>query len=66
MVWSDCAFAQALLILSLIACSLRTRGAQCLSGRVLGSISRVCGFEPNRSHSVESLSKTLYPLLSTG
>ena len=36
------------------------------SGRVLDLISRGCGFEPHRGHCVMSLSKTRYPLLSTG
>ena len=39
---------------------------KCLSGRVLDSGSRVCGFEPHRRKCVVSLIKTLYPLLSTG
>ena len=32
-------------------------GAQWLSGRVLGSRPRGCGFEPHRRHHVVSLSK---------
>ena len=36
------------------------------SGRVLESRSRGFGFEPHWRHCVVSLSKTLYPLLSTG
>ena len=42
------------------------RGAQSLSGRVLEFRLRGCGFEPRRRHCIESLSKTLFPLLSTG
>ena len=37
-----------------------------LSGRVFYSGLRSCGFEPHQRHFVMSLSKTLYPLLSTG
>ena len=37
-----------------------------LSGRVLDLRSRGCRFEPHRRHCVVSLSKTVYPLLSTG
>ena len=40
--------------------------AQWLSGRVLDSRSRFCGFEPHRGHCVVALSMTLYHLLSTG
>ena len=36
------------------------------SGRVLDSRSRVCRFKPHWRHCVVSLSKTLYPPLSTG
>ena len=36
------------------------------SGRVIDSRSRSCELEPLRRHCVVSLSKTLYPLLSTG
>ena len=37
-----------------------------MSGRVLDLGSRDCGFEPHWKHCIVSLSKTLYPLLSTG
>ena len=37
-----------------------------LSGRVLDSGLKGIGFEPHWRHCVVSLSKTLYPLLSTG
>ena len=37
-----------------------------LSGRVLDSRLRGCGFEPHQRHCVVSLSKTLYPLLISG
>ena len=40
------------------------KGAQWLSGRVLDS--RGWGLEPSRRHCIVSLSKTLYPPLSTG
>ena len=40
------------------------RGASVI--RVLDSRTRGCGFEPHTRHWVVSLSKTLYPLLSTG
>ena len=40
--------------------------ARLLSGRVLDRRSRGCWFDPHQSHSIVSLSKTLYPLLSTG
>ena len=43
-----------------------SRVTRWLSGRVLDSRSRDCRFEPHRSHCVVPLSKTLYPLLSTG
>ena len=36
-----------------------------LSDRVLDSRSRGCGCEPHPRHCIVSLSKTLYPLLST-
>ena len=42
------------------------RGVWWLSGRVPESRSRGCGFEAHRRHCILSLSKTLYPLLSTG
>ena len=38
-------------------------GAQWLSGRVLDSRPRGCGFEPNRRHCVVSLSKNINPSL---
>ena len=41
-------------------------GAWWLIGRVLDYGTRGCRLEPHRSHCVESLSKTLNPLLSTG
>ena len=43
-------------------------GAWWLSGRVLDSGSKCCGFGSHRGHCVMSLglSKTLYPLLCTG
>ena len=41
-------------------------GAQWLSGRVLDSRPKGCGFEPHRCHYVISLSKTQLSLLSTG
>ena len=37
-----------------------------ISGRVLDLRSRGCGFEPHQRHCIVALSKTLYPLLSTG
>ena len=44
----------------------KDRGVRWLSGRVIDSGSRGYGFEPHRRHCVLSLSKTLYPSLSTG
>ena len=41
---------------------MQLRGAQWLSGRVLDSRSRGCGFEPLWGHWVVSLSKTLWGL----
>ena len=41
-------------------------GAQWLSGRVLDSRPRGCGFEPHRRHCVVCFSKTNLSLLSTG
>ena len=41
-------------------------GGQWLSGRVLESRPRGCGFEPHRHHCVVSLSKTHLSLLSAG
>ena len=41
-------------------------GTEWLSGRMLDSRSRGCGFEPHRRHCVVSLSKMRYPLLITG
>ena len=41
-------------------------GAQWLSGRVLDSRLRGCGFQPHRHHCVVSLSKTHLSLLSIG
>ena len=41
-------------------------GTLSLSGRVLDSRLRGCGFEPHQRHCIVSLSKTHYPLLSTG
>ena len=38
-------------------------GAQWLSGRVLDSRPRGCGFEPHRGHCVVSLSKNINPSL---
>ena len=38
-------------------------GAQWLSGRVLDSMPRGCGFEPHRRHCVVSLSKNINPSL---
>ena len=43
-------------------CGNLGQGAQWLSGRVLDG----CGFEPHWRHCGVSLSKALYPLLSTG
>ena len=40
--------------------------AQWLSGGVLDSRLRDCGFEPHQRHFILSLSKTHYPLLNTG
>ena len=40
----------------------RYRGEQWLSGRVLVSRLRVCGFEPHLRCCIVSLSKTLYPV----
>ena len=37
-----------------------------VSGRVLHSRLRGCGFEPHRRHGVVSVSKTFYPLLRRG
>ena len=42
------------------------QGAQRLSGGVLDTRSRGCGFEPHSRHCIVSLGKTLYPLLNTG
>ena len=42
------------------------RGVQRLSGRVLDSRLRGCGFEPHWHHCVVSLNKTHLSLLSTG
>ena len=39
------------------------KGAQWLSGRVLDSRPRGCGFEPHRRHCVVSLSKNINPSL---
>ena len=39
----------------------KTGGAQWLSGRVLDSRPRGCGFEPNQRHCVVSLSKKINP-----
>ena len=50
-------------------CHLGLLGAWWLSGRVLDSRSRGCWFEPHWRHCMHwlvSLSRTLYPLLSTG
>ena len=47
-------------------CSVPVRGVWWLSGRVLDSRSRGCRFKPHQQLCVVSLSKTLYPLLSTG
>ena len=41
-------------------------GVRWLTVRVLNWRLRGCGFEPNQRHCIVSLSKTLYPLLSTG
>ena len=43
-----------------------TLGTQWLSGRVLDSTLRGYGFKPHQRLCLVSLSKTLYPLLSTG
>ena len=45
---------------------LLNNGVWWLSGRVLDSGLRGCGFEPHWRYCIVSLSKTLYPLLSTG
>ena len=42
------------------------RGNRWLSGRVLDMRLRGCGFEPHRRHCLVSMTKTLYPMLSTG
>ena len=42
------------------------RGAQWLVGRVLDSESKSCEFETHLGYCVVSLSKAVYPLLSTG
>ena len=39
---------------------------QWLSGGVLDPRLKGCGFEPHPRHCIVSLSKTLYPLLSSG
>ena len=46
-----------------ILCLIQVLGAQWLSGRVLDSRSRGCGFEPHRRHCVVSLSKSINPSL---
>ena len=46
--------------------NLINAGVKWLSGRVLDSRSKGCGFKPHLRHCVVSLTKTLYPLLSTG
>ena len=40
-----------------------SKGAQWLSGRVLDSRPRGCGFEPHQRHCIVSLSKNIYPSL---
>ena len=53
--------------LPVLACiHKQSGGAQWLSGRVLDSRQRGCGFEPHRRHFVVSLSKTHLSLLNTG
>ena len=49
-----------------LASDNKADGVQWLSGRMVDSRSRGCGFEPHRSHCIVSLSKTLYYMLSTG
>ena len=46
--------------------NLVAKGTWWLSGKVLDSGSRGCGFESHQRHCNVSLSKTLYPMLSTG
>ena len=42
---------------------MHTQGAHWLSGRVLDSRPKGCGFEPHRRHCVVSLSKNINPSL---
>ena len=49
-----------------VTISTNLRGAWWLSGRVFDSGSWGCKFEPHWKHCIVSLSKRLYPLLSTG
>ena len=48
---------------SVVECLTRDQGivASNLSGRVLDSRSKDCGFEPHQRHCFVSLSKTLFP-----
>ena len=46
--------------------NITEKGAHWLTGRMLDLRLRGCGFEPHQRHCVVHLSKTLYPLLSTG
>ena len=58
-IWVDCVIIQYRLVTFTVE-------ALWLSGRVLDSRSRGCRFEPHQRHCIVSLSKTCYPLLSTG
>ena len=51
---------------ALLSIGLLHGEALLLSGRVLDSRSRGCRVQPHGGHCVVTLSKTLYPLLSTG
>ena len=53
-------------VICLHCISFVSRGVERLSGRVLNPRSWGCGLEPHWRHCIVSLSKTLYPLHSTG
>ena len=48
---------------TIFICQIGSEGAQWLSGRVLDSRPKGCGFEPHRRHCVVSLSKNINPSL---
>ena len=61
-----CVFCDVLPLKLIVASFFVGEGTELLSGRVLDSRSRCCGFEPHRWQCIVSLSKPLYPLKSTG